>query len=74
MGAEWKEWGTVGAEYLWRSLVWKESERFCKDATFELGFDRRIGVYQVVNGRSGIPGTRKGMYVQAREMAKNREQ
>ena len=26
----------------------------------ELGFDGCIAVYQIVNGRSGIPGTRKG--------------
>lgn len=33
---------------------------FAKMLISELGFDGCIGVYQVVNGRSGIPGTRKG--------------
>lgn len=44
------EWRTV----LWRSLVWRESERLCRDANFEMAFAWCLGVYQVVNGRSGI--------------------
>lgn len=34
---------------------------FAKILILELGLDRYIGVYQVRNGRSGIPGTRKDL-------------
>lgn len=58
---------------MWRGRVWNQ-KGFAKMLLSELAFDRCIGVYQVVNGRSDVPGTRKGVYVQAREMSKNREQ
>lgn len=56
--------------------AWSGENRkaFAKMLIFELGFDRCIGVYRVVNGRSGLPGTRKAVYVQAREISRNREQ
>lgn len=33
---------------------------FAKMLILELGFDGCIGAYQAMNGKSGIPGTRKG--------------
>lgn len=57
------EWGTVGAE--WREVfpnyacgeAWSGETQggFAKMLLFEMGFDGYIGVYQVVNGSSGIP-------------------
>lgn len=59
MGAQWREGLTAYGE------AWsvEDQKGFAKMLLLELAFDRCIGVYQVVNGRSGVPGTRKGVYV-----------
>lgn len=59
MGAQWREGLTAYGE-AWSVENQKGS---AKMLLLELAFDRCIGVYQVVNGRSGVAGTTKGVYV-----------
>lgn len=46
-----------------RAWPGENQKGLAKMLTSELGFDRCMGVYGVVNGRRRIPGTKKGMCV-----------
>lgn len=53
MGAEWREvFPNYACGGAWSG---ETQEGFAKMLLFEMGFDGYIGVYQAVNGRSGIP-------------------